>query len=384
MKRTAMAAAFAPTGKPVIEETNCHDAGRSGVTISCYENDVPPFIEAEMARLYGSLYSSLAQFRIYDNGHDTSTYIVRDSGVIITIFLFQQNGDRLRVLNEVCELDEKDINRFAHYVFATLPGVGVISFKGIVGDVARLDFPFQCYNFLEDIVITLPESEDAYFSMLGNSMRRHVRRYTKKLDDAIPSWQFKVAEKDEIDDAAIRAVIDLNHARMAGKNKVSAIDSRETARLERLAKECGLVGVIVIDGKICAGTLCFRIGSNYFLNVIAHDPKYDEYWLGTMCCYLMTRECIARGGKEFHLLWGRYNYKFMLLGVQRDLNNLVIYRSRAHRWKNPGVVLGAWKQSSRRKINVWLHDAKGRDSFAAKTALTVFNWLRAVKRAVRG
>jgi hypothetical protein len=384
MKRTAIAAAYAPTGTTRIEETGASGAGRGGVTISCYENDVPAFIEAEMERIYGSLYSSLMQFRVYDNGRDTSTYIVRENGIVTTVLLFQQEGDKLRVVNEVFALGEKDINRFAHYVFATFPAVAVISFKAIDGNIERLDFPAQHYNVLEDIVIVLPESADAYHAQLSSSMRRHVKRYTRKIDEAKPDWQFKVYSRDEIDEATIRAVIELNRMRMAGKNKESGIDEKETTRLIKMARECGMIGVIVVDGKIRSGTLCFRIGANYFLNVIAHDPQYDEYWLGTLGCYLTARECIARGGKEFHLLWGRYNYKFMLAGVQRDLNNAVIYRSRAQMWRHAGVVLGAWRQSALRKLNLLLHDAKDNDSVAAKGALGLLHWLRAVKHAMRG
>ena len=384
MKRTAIAAAYVPTGSTRIEEAGASGAGRSGVTISCYENDVPPFIEAEMERLYGSLYSSLMQFRVYDNGRDTSTYIVRENGIVTTVLLFQQEGSRVHVKNEVFALGEKDVNRFAHYIFATFPTVAVISFKAIAGNIGRLDFPSQRYNVLEDIVITLPESADAYLAQLSSSMRRHVKRYTKKIDEAKPDWQFKVYSTGEIDEETIRAVIELNRMRMAGKNKESGIDEKETTRLIRMARECGMIGVIVVDGKIRSGTLCFRIGDNYFLNVIAHDPQYDEYWLGTLGCYLTARECIARGGKEFHLLWGRYNYKFMLSGVQRDLNNAVIYRSRVHMWKNSGMVLAAWRQSFMRKLNLRLHEAKDKDGFGAKSALGLLHWLRTVKRAARG
>lgn len=384
MKRTAMAAAYVPSGKPRIEETSAGSMESGGVTISCYENDIPPFIEAEMERIYGSLYSSLMQFRVYDNGRDTSTYIVRENGIVTTVLLFQQDGARIHVRNEVFALGEKDINRFAHYIFATFPTASAISFKAVVGDIRRLDFPSQCFNILEDIVVTLPESADAYFSGLSSSMRRHIKRYTKKIDEGIPDWQFRVYAGDEIEESTIRAVIELNRMRMSGKNKVSGIDEHETTRLVKMAKQCGMIGVIIIDGKICAGTLCFRIGSNFFLNVIAHDPRYDEYWLGTLGCYLTARECIARGGKEFHLLWGRYNYKFMLAGVQRDLNNVVIYRSRAHMWKNAGLVLQAWRQARMRRLSVWLHDAKDSNSVAAKSAMGLLHWLRMMKRAVRG
>lgn len=354
---------------------------RERVIISCYENDVPAFIEAELERLYGSIYSSLVQYRIYNEGHDTSTYILREDGEIKTVFLFQQHGRRVRVLNEVIPVTDNDINRFAHYVFSAMPNVSVISFKAVRTAITRPEYPSQCFNYLEDIVLTLPPTQDEYFDMLGKGTRRNIRRYSRKLDEMLPSWQYKVYVASEIDDDTIRAVINLNHARMAGKNKASSINEHESERIVQLAKECGLIGVILIDGRVCAGALSFRVGSNYFLNVISHDPAYDEYWLGTLCCYFTINECIARGGKEFHFLWGQYEYKFTLKGVKRDLDNLVIYRSRMAMLTNATLVLRGWRQAGMRKAMLWLRAAKRRDSGFVKSAVVLLSQLRSHRRA---
>jgi hypothetical protein len=362
------------------EQERRADGPRERVVISCYENDVPAFIESELERLYGSIYSSLVQYRIYSEGQDTSTYIVREDGVIKTIFLFRQHGNRVRVLNEVIPVTDSDINRFAHYVFTTMPTVSVIAFKAIRTEVERARFPKQCFNFLEDIVVTLPPSEEDYFGMLGKGTRRNIKRYQKKLDENFPAWQYKVYTTSEIREDTVRAVVNLNRVRMAGKNKVSALDDHETERLAQLARECGLLGVVEINGRICAGALSFRAGSNYFLNVIAHDPEYDEYWLGTLSCYLTIGECIRRGGKEFHFLWGRYDYKYTLLGVCRDLDNLFVYRSRLAMLANAGLVLHGLKQAGIRKMMLWLHHAKRQDSGIIKSALTLFNQTRAQRR----
>ncbi len=380
MDRTAVAGACLPPDNVTTEGTSGKQAGTESVSIECYENDVPQFIEADMERLYGSMYSSLPQYRIFKNGRDTSTYIVREGDEIVTVYLFQVENGRVRVLNEVMQVSEIDVNRFAHYIFSALPTVSAISFKAVHGDIGHLAYPRQWYDFLEDIVLTLPASADDYLSMLSNSMRRHVRRYAKKLDEAFPAWEYKVYSGGEIDESMIRTMVELNRARMANKNKISAINDDEIEHLSQHARECGLVGLMVIDGKIRSGTLCLRVDRNYFLSVIAHDPKYDDYWLGTMGCYLIIRECIARGGKEFHFLWGQYTYKFKLMGVKRILNNLVVYRSRAHMLKNARVALSALLQACRRKMALWLYDAKNQDGVSAKLALVLLNHVRTLRR----
>jgi len=378
MKRPAAAAqpAAARNGAPAPQ---ARMEGNGDIAISCYENDVPACIEADLERLYGNIYSSLAQYRIYSDGSDTSTYIARRAGETTAVFLFRVAGNRVQVLNEVIRLDGDEIASFSRYAFATYPQVSAIQFKAVcLGDL-RLPFPFQRYNHVEDIVLDLPKSPDCYFEMLGKGTKRNFKRHLRHLDERVPSWRYRVLEREQIDRATVDTVIRMNHQRMAGKHKQSDIDCAEAERIWRLARECGLVGVIEIDGRICAGTIAFRSGANYFLNVLAHDPKYDEYWLGILCCYKTICEAIARRGAEFHFLWGEYDYKYMLLGVKRDLDNLIVWRSRLHQVLNPRASAGAVLRGGARGLRRWLHTASRSDGIGARIALAALNRLRAVR-----
>lgn len=380
MKRMAVAAEYDTTSTPVSGRASERGAGPERVTISIYENDVPAFIEAEMDRIYGSIYSSLAQFRIYNDGRDTSTYIVREGGETVTVFLFQLHDRSVRVVNEVINIGQEDVARFAHYIFSAFPFATSISFKAVDTDLRKLPFPYQRFNHLEDIVLTLPASADEYLAQLGKNTRRNIKRYTKKVKETFPSFEFQIGIAGEIDETTIHEIVDLNRARMAGKNKVSSIDQHEAERFFSLARECGLVGVVKINGRICAGAISFRAGSNYFLNVIAHDPQYDDYWLGILCCYFTICECIAREGAEFHFLWGEYDYKYAFLGVKRDLDNLAVYRSRLHYLLNGRTALRMAFNGYLRQARQWLHNAKRQDSPLSKIALSSFNRLRGVKQ----
>ena len=384
MKRTAVLAKYEPICESIVDHMPNRFYDPGAIMISCYENDVPAFIEAEMARLYASLYSSLVQFRIYGDGRDTSTYIVRKGGKIVTVLLFQQDGGKVRVVNEVIKIDEEDISRFAAYIFANVESATVIFFKSIQTDLQKIPFPHQRFNHLEDIVLTMPQTAEDYVASLGKNTRRNIKRYTKKLREAFPSFYYDVSEKDEVDEQTIRDIVNLNRARMADKNKVSAIDEEETERIILLTKECGLVGVARIDGRVCAGGISFRVGSNYFLSVIAHDPAYDDYWLGILCCYLTICECIARGGKEFHFLWGEYEYKYTLLGVKRDLDKLAIYRSHAQMLLNGDMALSLVFHGYARQARLWLHAAKHRDSFLSRLTIASLNRWQLLKQRSHG
>jgi hypothetical protein len=349
-----------------------------GITITCHENHVPWFVEKEMERLYENIFSSLVQFKIYGAvvGH-MNTYVVRKGDQIITIFLFFRENGKVRVLNEVIRIDEEDIRRFTEYIFTTYKSTTVISFKAVETNISRLTFPYQRFNYSEDIVLALPATSKEYLAMLGKNTRRNIKRYTDKLMRDFPSFKYRVCVKEEVDKRHIRDIIRLNRERMAGKNKASLIDDDETDHIIDLVSECGVVGIAEIDGRVCAGTISYRVGSNYFLSVLAHDPGYDDYWLGILCCYLTICECIARDGKDFHFLWGQYEYKYTLLATPRNLDHLNVYRSYGHFLGHAGFALGCAYEGYKRRLTQWLRNAKHHQGILPRLATSIVGQLRA-------
>ncbi len=319
------------------------------ITISFYENQIPPFVEAEMERLYENIYTSLSRFRIYGEMENASTYVVRKGDKVITLFLFRREQDEVKVLNKQITIDEAEILRFTNATFAAFKSVKIISFLAIQTAMYRCPFPYQQCHFLEDIVVTLPATVEEYFSNLGKHMRRDVKYYRKKIERNFPSFHFQIYVKEEIKEQHIRDIIRLSGARMAVKNKAAYIHDEETERILRLVKMYGFVGVITIDGHICSGGISYCIGSRYFMHVVAHDPAYDNYRLGTLCNYLTICECIARGGTECRFMASSHQYKFDFLGVRIGFDYLAIYRSRAQFLLNSGKVIKiAGKTQSRR------------------------------------
>jgi hypothetical protein len=105
--------------------------------------------------------------------------------------------------------------------------------------------------------------------------------------------------------------------------------------------------------------------------------RLEAAWLGTLCSYLTICECIARVGSEYHFLWGQYEYKYRLLGVQRDLDCLVVYRSRAHVVLCSDLALTIAVRGYLRAAKVWLRDrASSKDSVVPRLALNVLRRMR--------
>jgi hypothetical protein len=378
-QRDRFDACFQGPGKSAISAINPPDRQimkSDDVTISWYENEVPAFVESEMERLYGNIFSSMLQFRISGSlAGNTSTYVARKGDRTVAIFLFRRDGGMVRVMNEAIKVDSEQLHRFTDTIFAKYSSVNIISFNAIETDVHRMTVPYQRFNCLEDMTLALPGTVDDYVASLGKNTRRNIKRYMERLKRNHPSYRFEVCEKDAMSAQRVREIVGFNKARMAGKNIVSDIDESETQRITDLLKGCGLVGMITIDGRVCAGAMSYQQGANYFLNVLAHRPDYDDCALGFLCCYLTICECIARGGREFHFLWGRYDYKYTLGAVRRDLDNVVVYRTRTQFLRNADVAWQVARAGYLRRAKVWV---KYEDSVMSRFARNIINRLRAL------
>jgi hypothetical protein len=368
------------TGCNMVRMTTSED-----ISITCYENEVPPFIEAELEQLYASLFSSLTRFRIYGGAENASTYIVREGAAIKSVWLFCRAKRKVRVINEGISIHADEVSRFTNYIFTVYGSVNVITFHAVETSMQQLPFPHQRFDQLEDIVLTLPHTVEEYMASLGKSTRSYLYRYLNRLHRHFPSCRHRIYTKHEIEAKHIHDIIQLNRLRMTDKGKTSAIDDEEMHRIIRLAREYGLVSVITIDDRICAGTINYTVGRNSFLEVVAHDPEYNDYRLGTLCCYLTICECIARGSAEYHFLWGNHDYKYRLRGVRRNLSDLAVYRSRLHFLLQSRTALLIAVNGYIHGTKLWLLDkAKQRNSPISRIVFHSLNFLRSVKQLTVG
>ena len=336
-----------------------------------YENEIPSFLASEMDALYENIHSSASKFQIDRRAFNTTTYVHRHEGLITAILVFTQTERKIEVLNECIKLKENDIHDFASAVFSKYPNVSLITFNAIQASIEQLKYPYQCHTCLEDIVLELPVSSDLYLNSLGKSTRQYINRYGKVVKRDFPSFQFKIYRTGELTDAEIREIIGFSNARIAAKDHVSLHNEESTQRLIQLIQLHGFVGVILIDGRVCAGAICSKLGVHYFLHVLAHDPNFDNYRLGTICCYLTICESIADGGRMFHFLWGRFDYKFRLLGMQNDLQRLVVYRSYFQLFLNVPYASKVFVRGIGRMVKGWLSEPERKDWIISRIALKV-------------
>jgi hypothetical protein len=351
------------------------------LTISCYENEIPSFVAHEIDRLYEHLGCSFLNYSVMNTLDGASTYVVRQGGAAVTVLLFRRELHQVTVITEFVKLDEASVQLFAETMFAKFKSVWIVLFKKIQVGLEKLPYPYLRLNCTEDIVVTLPPTVKEYQDSLGKNMRRNIKRYGSTLEQDFPSYRYQVYVKEQVREQDIRSIIKLNWSRMAGKNIVSRIDEEETQWIVRLVQQCGIVGVATIEGQVSGGAIGFRIGDNYFMHVIAHDPLYNDYSLGIICYYFTICEGIIRGGKRFHLSWGRYEYKYRLLGVTIDIAQVNIYRNRTCAILCSGDIIKAAGAGYIRQGKLWLLEADRRDGRMALFASKIVRVLRIFKRS---
>lgn len=226
------------------------------IAIRNYPGQIPPFVGAELERLYENVFSSLDFVHAYaDPSAPASTYVAERNGKPVAVLLYRRQDNMVRVLNEVIPLAAEEIRRFAEYIFAHEADVKLIAFNAIRSELQELSLPFQKFSCSEDIVVSLPECVNAYFSSLGNATRKNIKRYRNKLGRDFPGFRHRVLTGAEIEEQHVRAIIDLNTARMLRKQKVPGYDENEAQKLWKLVRSCGFLSLLEIDGRLAGGEI---------------------------------------------------------------------------------------------------------------------------------
>jgi hypothetical protein len=170
-----------------------------------------------------------------------------------------------------------------------------------------------------------------------------VRGYRNRLLRDFPDFSWTAYNCDELTIEQQRQLVltlqQFKRESMTARGKSPVIDTAETQHFLTMAAECGLFGIARVNGRICAGAFSCRIGDSYVMLLSASDPAMSVYRLGLLTCLWSVGDCIKRGGRQCHMLWGRYQYKQQLLAVPKILYRLTVYPSFTQMLLQPITVL---------------------------------------------
>jgi hypothetical protein len=341
-----------------------------------YENDIPDFFELQLERIYECYFSTYLRFGQYYRLDRSTAYAVFDNDVISTVLLFEISKDELRVFNEQIQIDHCDIVAFVKAAFQRFPKIAKIHFYAIETDIKEMRSCVHSTECLEDIRLLLPKTCEEFKSKLSRSTAEFLRKMPARIRRDYPSFSFEITCGSGIDERSILAVIELNRLRMAAKGKKSYHTEESTKKLLELVRRYGRVGIGRIGDKICGGFILLRVASKSYLHTLAHDPQFDYYRLGYLFCYYGIESAIISGSSEFHFGWGRYEYKFKLLGSSCPLYSLLIFRNHVAMFRNTPEIAKRIISSVRRKYIIRGEQNRRSRSFLAQLAVSVFHFFQ--------
>ncbi len=338
--------AFAPAADVNITDMVFSDVpldAAPGIVGEIHEHSLPDFIVAALDRLYGSMHSSARYFRLCEPGQPLPhAWVGWRRGEIVGALLFRIQRSRVKVLTEMLSIDSSVVDAFCRSAFGRYPQVSLIHFNAVqvVGPLLR--WPSLSSECSEDHVIELPATVDMYRAGLGKSTRKTLNGYGNRIERELPGLQWHCVAGDAISFASLRSLVRqlqrFKRESMQERGKRAAIDRRDTARLLLLARERGLIGMAMLNGRLVAGSVACRFGEHYVMLLSAADPSFAQLRLGFLACYWAICDCIRYQASACHLLWGRYEYKRQLLGQLRPLSRLGLFRSKQALLCNPGMV----------------------------------------------
>lgn len=327
-----------PAARPCPGGAGGHERGVSAIDqrrvdyddlgSTVYVGEVPAWATDELPRLYQSCYSVLEYFTIYDGAKMLSTCVLGDPRHIV---VFAVRGRTAVVMNQLFDIDLDSATRVVRSIFRSLRRVTRVRFSGSRVDFGAIALPRRVMEVSCDVVIPLPRDVETYLASLGRSTRHKLRNYPKNFALAYPGYAFRVYGPDEIDEALVLHIIDMNRRRMESKGEVCVHSEDAEVQLAEFLKGHGFATGVVVDGRVVAGTLGSRLGTQWFLHVQSFDNEFARQHLGWVSLFLTLTACIQDGASKLHLLWGKSDYKMRLGGVEEYVCAACVYRSRVWR-----------------------------------------------------
>lgn len=310
-----------------------------------FSEDIQTYID----KIYRNIFCSMPARDYLIGDTPAQAYLKTVDDVPNQVILFEPHGGRIKVLNKNFRLPPRDLDDFCRCIFCSDKKIDVIVLPSVATDTTGLEFVAQCFNITEDIVIYLPATREEYTEKLGKNTRESIRRYMRRLSRDFPDIEFRSYERESVELNDISELISLNEQRIRNKNQSPSHTDAKTEQLKRAVKDFGVTLIAKRQGIVCGGVVCTCVEGCYYMHVIAHDPIFDFIRLGKICCYLSICDAIDRGATEYHMLAGVYDYKLKFLGIKRDFDKVLVYRSAASKFFNLGTYVEALVRGNGRR-----------------------------------
>jgi CelD/BcsL family acetyltransferase involved in cellulose biosynthesis len=192
------------------------------------------------------------------------------------------------------------------------------------------------WSFLETKTDVCPfinlsgQSWESYLAGLGQSHRNNFKRRLKNLTKEF-DVQFEISDSEERRHGALKILIDLHNMRWKGRGTSSAFHTSGVISfhedLSRLALERGWLRLYVLwlNGRPAASLYGFKYGPVFYFYQSGLDPQFEKQSVGLITMGLAIKGAIEECVKEYDLLHGDEQYKFLWAHEVHELSRLELY-----------------------------------------------------------
>lgn len=215
-------------------------------------------------------------------------------------------------------------------------------------------------------------SWESYLGSLGSAHRYNFRRRLKNLTQQF-DLRFEQVHSEEQRREAAPLLVALHRRRWRERGGSDALHTSALVafheELSQLALARGWLRLYVLrlDGRPAAALYGFRYNGVFYFYQSGFDPDFSKYSVGLVAMGLSIKSAIEEGARDYDMLHGEEQYKFLWAQDERELVRLELY---------PPRVRGAlYRQAMDLRWNikriVWRHFPS---ALSACTASAGRNW----------
>lgn len=178
-------------------------------------------------------------------------------------------------------------------------------------------------------ILKLPESWEAYLSLLNGKDRHELRRKIRKAEAASPPLRFRQCSEEECARQDIKSFICLH--RKSRPDKEAFMNEQREGFFQEASKtfaQKGWLRLYILEREAMgvAAMLCFDYGKTLYLYNSGHDPELSFLSPGIVLIGYCLQDAISLGKQCFDFMRGKEGYKYRLGGKDSPIYRILVER----------------------------------------------------------
>jgi hypothetical protein len=254
-----------------------------------------------------------------------------------------------------------------------------VSFYALNSSLHEFRYPFQQSAAIEENIVPLPPTKDAYIASLRGQFRKQLLVAEENIKNAFPSYEVKHYARNKISPEVVTEILALVKQRTIVKGIADYTDAIDRNALEQTLSRYGEVVVCTIGNKVCSGSISFRVDKRSFLTISAYDSAYNAYMLGNLVWISAISRAIDNKCEECWMMGGSAEHKARFRAQRTIFNSITVYRSGFHAVTNWHIYGRHWANKKRLDMKAYVKAMSGDDSFIGHSLARILTLDRTVR-----